>query len=279
MLSDVKIGVVLVDLIQTSDHRDRAEETLQELFKALLSGVAVDHPPEVAGHAENAIAACLEEFETCIPVRVMDEVLLAVGQGPVVYVLNPEYSKAVAKKKKSQESDSLPPKEIQQTNCAYLVAAKVIRKVEDKISSPMAAQLNGLLGGEESVVRESSIPCMDSEEWGRAKKGSIAAANQQGREQEVTVYSITYELHRIAPNILTTVIGTVASSLMSGDVSARGRATKLLGRLFGAKTSDVARRFGPCFREWLKRGSGESILSSPIRVISICCLIDSRCWS
>ena len=263
MLSDVKIGVVLVDLIQTSKHRERAEETLQELFKALLSGVAVDHPPEVAGHAENAIAACLEEFETSIPVRVMDEVLLAVGQGPVVYVANPEYTKAVAKKKKSAResngSDNLPPKEIQQTNCAYLVAAKVIRKVEDKISSPMAAQLNGLLGGEESVVRESSIPCTDSEEWGRAKKGSIAAANQQGREQEVTVYSITYELHRIAPNILTTVIGTVASSLMSGDVSARGRATKLLGRLFGAKTSDVARRFGPCFREWLKRGSGESV--------------------
>ena len=98
MLSDVKIGVVLVDLIQTSKHRERAEETLQELFKALLSGVAVDHPHEVAGHAENAIAACLEEFETSIPVRVMDEVLLAVGQGPVVYVANPVYTKAVAKK-------------------------------------------------------------------------------------------------------------------------------------------------------------------------------------
>jgi hypothetical protein len=74
------------------------------------------------------------------------------------------------------------------------------------------------------------------------------------------VYSIVYELHRIAPNILTTVIGTVASSLVSGDVGARGQATKLLGRLFGARTSDVARRFAPCFREWLRRSYGEHIV-------------------
>jgi hypothetical protein len=117
----------------------------------------------------------------------------------------------------------------------------------------VAELLNGLLRGDESIVNESRIGCMDSEEWGVKKKGSIVAA----AKEEVNVYSITYELHRIAPNVLTTVIGTVASSLVSGDVAARGRATKLLGRLFGARTSDVARRFGPCFREWLRRSIGE----------------------
>ena len=249
MLSEIKIGVVLVDLIQTAkESRKRAEETLQELIKTLLAGVHVDHPPEVRAHAENSIVSCLEEFESVIPIGVLDELLLAIGQGPILYVHNPEYSKAVAKKKKE-----LPPKEVQQTNCAYLVAAKVIRKAEDKISSPMAALLNGLLGGDDVIVRETSISCFESEEWGVKKKGTIAAAIKE----EVNVYSITYELHRIAPNILTTVIGTVASSLVSGDVAARGRATKLLGKLFGARTSDVARRFGPCFREWLMRSMGK----------------------
>jgi hypothetical protein len=132
-----------------------------------------------------------------------------------------------------------------------LVAAKVIRKTEDKISSPIAGLLNGLLGGEENVRKETCIPCFDSEEWGVKKKGTIVT------KDEVNVYSIVYELHRIAPNILTTVIGTVAGSLVSGDVGARGQATKLLGRLFGARTSDVARRFAPCFREWLRRSYGE----------------------
>jgi hypothetical protein len=247
MLSEVKIGVVLVDLIQTeSGHK--AEETLQELIGAILHGVQVDHPPEVGGHAENAIVSCLEEFQSTIPTGVLDELLLAIGSGPVCWVPNPEYARAVAKKKKE-----LPEKEVQQTNCAYLIAARVIRRAEDKVSSPVAGLLNGLLGGEESVVNESRIGCMDSEEWGVKKKGSIVAA----AKEEVNVYSITYELHRIAPNVLTTVIGTVASSLVSGDVAARGRATKLLGRLFGARTSDVARRFGPCFREWLRRSIGE----------------------
>ena len=257
MLSEIKIGVVLVDLIQTLEGslRERAEETLQELIKTILTGVHVDHPPEVGSHAENAIASCLEEFESVIPNKILDELLLAVGQGPVVYVPNPEYSRAVAKKRKGNDELLLPPKEIQQTNCAYLVAAKVIRKTEDKISSPVAALLKGLLGGEESVVNESSIACQDSEEWGVKKKGTIGAVVKA--DSEVNVYSITYELHRIAPNILTTVIGTVASNLQSGDVGARGRATKLLGRLFGARTSDVARRFGPCFREWLRRSMGK----------------------
>jgi uncharacterized membrane protein YeaQ/YmgE (transglycosylase-associated protein family) len=71
------------------------------------------------------------------------------------------------------------------------------------------------------------------------------------------VYSIAYELHRITPMILTTVIGTVASDLTNTDVDKRWQATKLLGRLFAARTSDIAKRFGPCFRDWLRRSYGE----------------------
>jgi hypothetical protein len=61
---------------------------------------------------------------------------------------------------------------------------------------------------------------MDSEEWGVKKKESTVVA----AKEEVNVYSITYELDRIAPNILTTVIDTLASSLTSGDVAERWRA-------------------------------------------------------
>lgn len=60
------------------------------------------------------------------------------------------------------------------------------------------------------------------------------------------------------------MIETVASGLESGDVAVRGRATKLLGRLFwaktsmfGDKTSNVARTFRPCFRKWLNKSIGE----------------------
>ena len=72
------------------------------------------------------------------------------------------------------------------------------------------------------------------------------------------VYSVSYELHRIAPQILTTVIGTVSTSLLDTDVARRWQAARLLGRLFGARTSDIASRFGPCFREWLRRSYGET---------------------
>jgi hypothetical protein len=249
MLSEVKMGVVLVNLIQTeSGHK--AEEMLQELIGVILHGVRVDHPPKVGDYAENVIVSCLKKLRSTIPTGVLDELLLAIGLGPSHQVPNPEYARAMAKKTKKKE---LPEKEVQQKNCAYFIAARVIRQVEDLVSSPVAGLLNGLLGGDESVVNESRIGCIDSEEWGVKKKGSTVAA----AKEEVNVYSITYELHRIAPNVLTTVIDTLGSSLTSRDVAERWRATKLLGRLFGAKTSDMARKFGPCFGGWLKRTTGE----------------------
>ncbi|EED91434.1 hypothetical protein THAPSDRAFT_262697, partial [Thalassiosira pseudonana CCMP1335] len=219
-LSEVKIGVVLVDLIRTeSSVKKEALEMLCELIKTILQCVSVDHPPEVVAHAEIAISACIEEFEGVIPICVLDELLV-----------------------------TMPPSQIQQTNTSYLVAAKVVRKTEDKISSPIAGLLNGLLGGDPYVVDQTSISCVDGNVW-----------------------SISYELHRIAPNILTTVIGTVATSLVSGEANVRWRATKLLGRLFGARTSDIAKRFGPCFRDWLRRGNDNE---PKIRETMVKCLVN-----
>ncbi len=62
---------------------------------------------------------------------------------------------------------------------------------------------------------------------GSQKKGTIVVT---APSNNVNVYSITYKLHRIAPNILTTVIGTVALNLLSANVGARVRATQLLGK-------------------------------------------------
>ncbi|KAL7520542.1 hypothetical protein ACHAWX_005260 [Stephanocyclus meneghinianus] len=262
MLSEVKIGVVLDrERVSDPDQGDAAG-----IYQDALGGDASRSSAGGGDSCRERHCRLSRGVRDCHSIGVFDELLLAVGQGPVVYVTNPEYAKAVARKKRDGAEKELPPKEIQQTSCAYLVAAKVIRKTEDNVSSPVAALLNGLLGGDESIVQKTSIACANSEEWGVKKKGTIAVT---APSNDVNVYSITYELHRIAPNILTTVIGTVASNLLSADVGARGRATQLLGRLFGARTSDVARRFGPCFREWLRR----SIDSEPkIRETMVKCL-------
>ncbi|KAL7541882.1 hypothetical protein ACHAXR_011327 [Thalassiosira sp. AJA248-18] len=290
-LSEVKIGVVLVDLIRTecgSDNGQSALETLSELIRTLLNCVHVDHPPEVASHAEMAVAACMEEFEGSVPLEILEEVLVCVGGGPVCWVTNPAFAALDKKKKKTKGSSgsALPPPQIQQTNPSYLVAAKVLRRTEDKISSPIAALLNGLLTGDPTVVDKTSLSTVDAETAqllaspkGSGKKkrksggsGSAGGTNSSGDKDESpptltshlstkdatssgagNVYSISYELHRIAPQILTTVIGTVSTSLTNPDLTKRWQATKLLGRLFGARSSDIAGRFVVCFREWLRR--------------------------
>ncbi|KAK1741948.1 sister chromatid cohesion protein PDS5 [Skeletonema marinoi] len=242
-LSEVKIGVVLVDLVRT-EQAPHALETLCELIKTILTCVHVDHPPEVGQHAESAVAACVEEFEGNIPNAVLDELLMPVGSGPVTY---------------SKEN---PPAQIQQTNPSYLVAAKVLRKTEDKISSPIANLLNGIFSGDPKTLESTSLSAEDSTESppssGKKKKkgGKDTSSPTLNFTKDVgagDVYSIAYELHRITPMILTTVIGTVASDLTNTDVDKRWQATKLLGRLFAARTSDIAMRFRPCFRDWLRR--------------------------
>lgn len=297
-LSEVKIGVVLVDLIRTErgtsrkssggkrgstggEEENDALETLCDLIRTLLTCVNLDHPPEVAAHAELAVAACIEEFEGNIPVQVLEELLTCVGQGPVVWVTNPAFAGSKKRKssggsseKKDGKDGELPPAQIQQTNPSYLVAAKVLRRTEDKISSPIAALLNGLLTGDSHVMGQTSLSTIDAEAATlfaapKGKKGKKKGADKDESPTLAThlapkesspganVYSISYELHRIAPQILTTVIGTVSTSLQNADLAKRWQATKLLGRLFGARNSDIASRFGPCFREWVRRSYGE----------------------
>lgn len=367
-LSEVKSGVVLVDLIRTErsssvdnghHHRQTATpmggnggggggsggrkrslgnsprkeeeegtldalETLCDLIRTLLTCVRPDHPPEVASHAELAIVACLEEFEGCVPYRVLEQLLVCIGRGPIVWTTNPAFAgdggnisisnsrkdvsvPAAAVLSSSTSSSVPPPARIQVTNVSYLVAARVIRRAEDKVSSPIAALLNGLLAGDPSVVGSTTLSMEDSEakkffqpvrggKEGKKKNkkkktttkcdkgdddderdvdyeevgGSPDVSPDRGDhykqeedndnddeedddESGTNVYSVSYELHRIAPQILTTVVGTVSTSLVDTNVSRRWQAVRLLGRLFSARTSDIACRFGPCFREWLRR--------------------------
>lgn len=283
-LSEVKIGVVLVDLVRTERGGDGEEgesalETLCELVRTLLHCAHVDHPPEVAAHAELAVAACIEEFEGNIPVPILEEILTCVGGGPVVMVPNPAFAtvkKTKGGKKKGKEDEA--PPQIQQTNTSYLLAAKVLRRTEDKVSSPLASLLNGLLTGDPRVLETTTLSTVDADAAAllspkpkkkKTKKGGTdsgasddspsLAAHLASKDSHAgaNVYAVAYELHRIAPQILTTVIGTVSHELRNEDVAKRWQATRLLGRLFGARSSDIAARFGPCFREWLKRSYGE----------------------
>jgi len=280
LLSEVKIGVVLVELVRSTptdldpsaedELRQEALEILCDLIRTIITCVHVDHPPEVAAHAEVAVAACIEEFDGSVPVQVLDEILVFVGAGPIQWVTNPAAVRAAAAvalaKKKRQPppfpQSEMPPAQIQQTNPQYLVAAKIIRRTEDKISSPIAALLNGLLGGDTDVVTSISVVDLTETTTTDARGKTVstpsaAAVTSTGQVAHTgaDVWSITYELHRIAPQILTTVIGTVASSLVYPEVGPRWRATKLLGRLFAARSSNIAVKFRICFSQWLRRSA------------------------
>ena len=68
--------------------------------------------------------------------------------------------------------------------CAY----NVIKRCEDRLSTPVAMLMNGLLDGNTTVMNDTQI-------------------------SQDAVWGIVFELHRIAPSLLTTVIGNVASAL------------------------------------------------------------------
>ncbi|GMH91678.1 hypothetical protein TrVE_jg10794 [Triparma verrucosa] len=204
-LANVKIGVVLVELTRQGD--ENALEQLAELTRTLLTLVHKDHPQEVMNHAVSAIAACIDEFDSTIPTAILDEVLLCVARGPS------------ADANAENNATATP---------AYMCAYNVIKRCEDRLSTPVAMLMNGLLDGNTQIMNDTQI-------------------------SQDAVWGIVFELHRIAPSLLTTVIGNVASALQVEEADRRLRVVKLLGRLFYSPTSDVGVKFASCFRQWSDR--------------------------
>lgn len=261
-----------------SPSSEEAMEVLRELIEVLLNSIQIDHPNEVKALAVSAISGCIEEFYGTVPIPILDELLKCVGAGPVIYVTNPAFVKASAalaaakKRGKNVDKEKLPPIQIQQTNQSYMVACSVIKKTLDKLSTPTASLLNGLLNGDTNVMKYSNIACSD--EPVVAEKGTIVAAAgciPEREQQTADVWSIVYELHKVSPQILTTVIGTVASSLQSPDDDRRYRVTKLLGRLFYSRTSNIGVNFHLCYKDWIKRSMDVNV---KIREIMVKCLLE-----
>ena len=263
-LSTIKIGVVLVELVQvnildSNSTKDEALEMLTSLIQTIISSVQVDHPVEVTSHAIIAVSACIEEFVSSVPIPVLDEILIHVGNGPVTLVTNPEaveYDARLAeakKKRKTLPKERVPPAQIQQRNQSYVVAASIIKRTEDRIAGPISSLLNGLLNSLPDIMEKTAI-------------APAAESSNSGPD----VYAIVYELHRIAPPILTTIIGSVSSNLLITNIDTRSLSVKLLGRLFYSKTGDIAVTYMACYREWLRRSKD---VDTKIRSILVQCLV------
>lgn len=247
LLAHVKMGVVLVELGKTTSEddeelSDNPIQLLAQLFHTLLHAVHKDHSHQVLELVQTAISACLDEYHTTVPIPLLDELLLCIGHGPTVWAINPAaHQRPLALNPpdgntgdtKSSKPQLKEPLQIEQTNPSYVVAAAILRTSLNRLAIPVAHLLNGLLNGEAHVASESSI----------------STANSEGGE--ANLYSIIFELHRAAPQVLTTVIGTLSNGLQNPDDEQREAVVALLGRLFAAPK--MATQFRACYREWLGR--------------------------
>jgi hypothetical protein len=256
-----------------TNEEDTPLELLADLIKTLLHSVRNDHAPQILELVEKAIVACLNEYNHGMPIKILDEILSVIGQGPVVLVTNPAAAIARAtdnskdsknqhnKRSKQQRDDKqkLPPMQVEQSNPSYVAAAGIVRQTLNKTATPIAALLNGLLNNDTHICQQSSISA------DLVEHGSVGASSSS-----CSVWNIVYELHRVAPQILTTVIGTVSNGLTSPDTDLRLAVCQLLGRLFYAKDSRLATQFAVCFREWL--GRQQDVEQSIRRVVCQSCV-------
>jgi hypothetical protein len=221
LFAKVNLGAVLVEISKSDES---AVETIKELVTTFLGSLRHGHESDISTFAQQSVVAVLDEYVTT-PVFILDELLTFIGQGPTILVANP------AAQSKPQKGEPRPPRQIEEPNPSYLASAGIIRKCINKLASPVANLLNGILSNDPICIAQSALS-PDSNE-----------ANN--------VYDIIYELHRVAPQILTTVIGTVAANLQSPHVATRLATTKLLGRLWC--NSELASKYKPCVRDWLAR--------------------------
>jgi len=277
-LANVRIACLLVDLAQhdgeddlddDSDNnsgnapednfhrRDRRHnndkneplEVLVELFRTLLTSVRREHSPDVLDFVPILICGCLEEYNPTqgvpIPIPLLDELLHAIGQGPTQWILAPN-----AGAERSKKSHKLP--QIEVPNPTYAVAVKIVHKLTNKLAAPIADLLNGLLNGEQHVIDQSTIRCLVAEEDDDVDERAVDDSSSASHNE---VYNIIFELHRVVPSVLTTVIGNISTGLRSGVKKQRYQVTQLFGRLFAMAGSSraLADQYGTVFREWLGR--------------------------
>ena len=240
LLAQVKIAVILVEMTKEDDGREEALPVLVDLFKTLLQSVRKEHPLQISELIQQTLCGCLEEFNDGItlPVPLIDELLVCVGQGSRVLVVNP----AKTPLNKNQPL-------VEQTNPSFLVASSIIRSSVDRLATPIAAHLNGLLNTDPRLIEESCISTHPTKELGKPVT--------QDQDVSADVFNIIYELHRVAPMILTTVIGTLANFLESAQQEQRQWVVELLGCLFEQQPK-FAQQFRACFRRWVERSKDKA---------------------
>jgi hypothetical protein len=261
VLAHVRIGCILVE----KDHLD----ALVDLVSTLLNSVRREHPSEIVSLIPQAVAASLWDYHPAqgglpFPIPILDVLLKCIAQGPTQSILVPAAAKDDAasdpkknKKKGRTNAGASALQTVQVSNPTYHAAAHVIRSSLNRIAQPISQLLNGLLNGEAFYTDQSSLrglaAAADEEvptprkKSGTPTKGS--ALNDPPAEEEI--YIIAYELHRVAPQILATVVGTLANGLRSASTPQRYAVTRFFGKLFSV--GNYAIEYAPCFRDWLQR--------------------------
>jgi len=266
-----------------------ALQILTELFRTLLQSVRNEHPTEIFDFCQKTLTSCVEEFfeSIILPVPILDELLVCIGQGPRVLVLqqqqtrSKETNESRTKRGRKRNADGTTPPAlvaVQQNNPSYMVASAVVRASVDRLSTPIATLLNGLVNSDPRSIGQSIISNHSCDDGGTEesvkKKNGVAQevldmVNRLGRPQRQqqdihgtsNVYSVILELHRVAPAILTTVFGNLSSHVDTTDVAQRMLVVQTLGKLFAGNQSkssaganlQVAYQYNPCFRKWLQR--------------------------
>jgi hypothetical protein len=291
----VELGRALDDNVELSED---PIQLLAQLFHTLLHMLHNDHSTQIHEMVQIAIVACLDEYHVHVPVPLLDELLLCLAPGPTVWAINPAAHQPPKQRQQHPKQPPPPnasakkatgggglkePLQIEQPNPSYHVAAKILRATENHLSVSVTHLLVGLLNREPHYTNKSSIDSSLKSTSSRGNGGGAAlndpsslgimsttqpfspaaastSTSSPSSQSWSTLANIIYELHRVAPRFLTSVIGTVSSGLVSHDDSHRGTVVDLLGRVFAAP--HMTRPFKTCYREWLERSQDVNL---PIR--------------
>lgn len=197
-LAVVKVGAVLTDQAM---EQPAALEVLVEFVHTLLHSIRHKHSSAVMDLVQEALVVCFDEYHQAtlpVPVVLLDELLLAVGQGPTTQIteLHPETKL---------------PRAVAVPNPTHRIAAAILQS-QVYLQMPVSQLLNGLLTNESLVVDESSI-------------------SKDSESEPVHLYKIIYHLYSVVPQYLTTVLGTLAQGLSSDDSLQRQAVTYWWGKL------------------------------------------------
>lgn len=222
-LASAKLGALLAGVDFTVEEDEPV--LLVQLFSTMFETLQPAHTSKIESLMVAIMAACIDDLD------MIDQPLLDVILAPLVHA-NPSGG--------SSSIDALLHETDAVAQGPYHMAQTLIERTSEQLQNHLSLFFNSIL-----VDAPTALASLSSSHPPTSSSSASALKEH--------IYTLIYEVHKIAPTLLLYVLPNVCLQLQVDEVATRSEALTLMARLFASAHADYGHEYMPSFRDFLGR--------------------------